>query len=472
MTEIASAGQPIELSLRTRLPGLATVGLRIKRTPTDTPVPRSTSSIAERPAASGLYYADRVAPSSDDRYLIAWDTGEATPKWALEDLYVTPGGQPPSVAAGGVIRSWARLPGATAPGVQIIDTPGSTVALARTTDGVLADPDIPDLYYWEGTAPPPGEYSITWDTGAGTPAYTSEELVVRGAASIVSAQANEQGERIAVDGFVLLDLNETTKLGVTAYPGLFDMPEPRDRSEERADDDGVVDLTRYYNPRLFALEGWIHGESFADYEYLEDQLRRVFALGDDHAVIVRRASGREAMVFARPVGRLEFSRDDTVGPFSQWRIDLRAADPRLYGTTLRGVTYNPFGTPVEAITEPLLEPLDGAGPGFNIAILTNAGTASSPVTATFRGPWVNPWVENLSTGTGVYTRGVNLAAGEVIVIDTRTKQVLRFDTHRIDLVDWSRSRWLYARSGANTFRAGGQYAAGAEFSIAAYDATI
>ena len=64
-------------------------------------------------------------------------------------------------------------------GVQIIDTPGTTVITARTTAGIAEVPAGSGMYAATLIAPlAKGTYSVVWDTGGGSPKYAREELRV------------------------------------------------------------------------------------------------------------------------------------------------------------------------------------------------------------------------------------------------------------------------------------------------------
>jgi hypothetical protein len=64
-------------------------------------------------------------------------------------------------------------------GVQIIDTPGGPVVLARTTAGIAENPAGSGIYSVELVAPDDaGTYTVVWDTGGASPIYRSDTLEV------------------------------------------------------------------------------------------------------------------------------------------------------------------------------------------------------------------------------------------------------------------------------------------------------
>lgn len=86
----ARPGSTIEATLTNAATGLTgTLGVRIVDGAGGTTTARTTSGIVEHPAGSGIYTATIEAPDTAGSYVIAWDTGGATPIWAAEDLVVT-----------------------------------------------------------------------------------------------------------------------------------------------------------------------------------------------------------------------------------------------------------------------------------------------------------------------------------------------------------------------------------------------
>lgn len=92
---------------------VGTIGVRIIDQPAGTTVTaRTTTGIAEQPAGSGIYSATLTAPATAGTYLVVWDTGGGSPRFASEELVVT-----------GVLPSDVVLPVA-----------GSYVTVAEFTD--------------------------------------------------------------------------------------------------------------------------------------------------------------------------------------------------------------------------------------------------------------------------------------------------------------------------------------------------
>ena len=71
-----------------------TIGIRITDGAGGTSVQRRTSGIGEYPTGSGIYYATITAPSVSGQYQVVWDTGGASPQYAVDELTVTYSGSP------------------------------------------------------------------------------------------------------------------------------------------------------------------------------------------------------------------------------------------------------------------------------------------------------------------------------------------------------------------------------------------
>jgi hypothetical protein len=80
-----------------------TLGLTIIDNLGNDAVARSTASIIEDPAGSGLYQAVRTAPSTPGQYSLVWDDADTPTHYAIDELVVSGSGAlgPPGTGAGG-----------------------------------------------------------------------------------------------------------------------------------------------------------------------------------------------------------------------------------------------------------------------------------------------------------------------------------------------------------------------------------
>jgi hypothetical protein len=159
---------------------------------------------------------------------------------------------------------------------------------------------------------------------------------------------------------------------------------------------GDFDDIGWYGPRMVVLEGRLDCPTEDALELARDDLYELTdSLGSDVLLISR---GRQAKV--RLAGELLTSR---VNPRTlRFSVVLKASDPRKYGTSLRTVTLTT---------------------GHTSDVAPNAGRfkEGAPVIATFTGPLPSPVV---TAGGLVLGITGNMAAGEVITVDSREDSVL------------------------------------------------
>lgn len=97
----AQPGSTFEATSNGASTGLVgTIGVRIVDGQGGTTLARSTASIVESPAGSGIYTARIVAPATAGQYVVVWDTGGGSPTWASEDLTVSSSSPAASVPSG------------------------------------------------------------------------------------------------------------------------------------------------------------------------------------------------------------------------------------------------------------------------------------------------------------------------------------------------------------------------------------
>lgn len=201
--------------------------------------------------------------------------------------------------------------------------------------------------------------------------------------------------------------------------GGFGAPTPRQEVVAYARRHGSLDLTRFYDGRVFSLEGILRGDSATEVLEALDALKAALALGSAHVFTWRRegyAYDETAdVVVASPL-------EVTLGATRRtlkWAVDLHAGDPRLYSATLSRASYDPAAAGTgKGLRFPLTFRLvfEGAG-SANVLEVDVAGTMDTPPTFTIHGPATNPVIDNETTGRSIYTEGLELAAGESAIVD-------------------------------------------------------
>jgi hypothetical protein len=145
--------------------------------------------------------------------------------------------------------------------------------------------------------------------------------------------------------------------------------------------------------------------------------------------------------------------------FVRWAATLEAADPRVYGASLKSALYDPtaslagggFAMPMDFSTGGLVFSTTTATELF----VENQGNAPSPPMLTIHGPAANPIVDNDTTGESIVLNGlggVNLGAADVIVVDVAARLVYLNGAVRRDLVTVAGTTWFDLQPGQNALR--------------------
>lgn len=236
-------------------------------------------------------------------------------------------------------------------------------------------------------------------------------------------------------------------------------PDPRSVVDVRPEDHGTVDGTRWYGARVFDMAGRIVG---ADHEAMWaalDDLKGALALGVGADVTLRfRRTGLAFLERAsvRVSGALDAPLASELGaaPMVRFAVALEAPDPRIYSDTESTGSYDPTDAGTGGLTFPLTFPLEfDASAGAGTLQVENAGTIGTPAVLTITGPVVNPIIDNETAGLSIYTRNLDLAAGETVELDTLSRTVLLGGTTpRPDLVDVSLTDWWTLLPGVNQLR--------------------
>jgi hypothetical protein len=253
---------------------------------------------------------------------------------------------------------------------------------------------------------------------------------------------------------------------------LFNKPPARDSSIDRADEDGIWELTTYYQARVAPLTGRIPLQpSWGNFLASQALVSSLFETGIDHELECDFVDGSTRLLTFRTIGEWEFAQTGHA-PSGVWSVQVRAADPRWYSGGLISSTFDPVGVAPGGFTVPFVLPFDPQGAGLNVFSIANAGNTRTFPTYTFTGPWNNPWLMNQTTGVAMYFQGVTLGAGQTLIINTAARKVTYNGSLVQDIVDWSRSDWPMLLKGQNVFTAGGDYFAGSTLQALARSAWI
>lgn len=146
-------------------------------------------------------------------------------------------------------------------------------------------------------------------------------------------------------------------------------------------------------------------------------------------------------------------------------VEMFAADPLIYSTTLSsGMTTLEVAT-VSGLTWPLSWPLSWGGSTQSGTInATNNGNTATPVVIRIDGPVTDPTIENVTTGSEL-SLSITVETGDFLLIDSGQRSVLLNGTaSRYSTLDPG-STWFDLEPGLNTIRFAGASSTAGTLSI-------
>ena len=143
-------------------------------------------------------------------------------------------------------------------------------------------------------------------------------------------------------GASAITLHDTTGTAqLTHVEGFVGPPEPRDVVKVLPGRDGALDDTRYVSHRTMVLEGELWGSSitnvWAQWDALASALQTTMLVPG--TLTVTRPDGSVRTISVVLTGAAQPNVEGG-SPFLQYQINLRAPDPRWYGTTLHTSTIS------------------------------------------------------------------------------------------------------------------------------------
>ena len=214
--------------------------------------------------------------------------------------------------------------------------------------------------------------------------------------------------------------------------------------------DGQTIANALHGGRLIVLEGWIKGDTAAEYRTNRSTFHQL-------AGIARDASGRitpKVLKLTDAAGNAyrlncmvrSLKNPDIYPTRSEWQLQLVATDFRLYSESEKSSTIT---LPVSGgITFPFDFPESFGASSGGSATLTNAGTLATPPTIVFHGPMQNPRLSNDTTGQTMeltYT----LNEGDQITVNMQARTMIQgTNTNRMSTKTTTSRFWELA-PGAN-----------------------
>lgn len=208
----------------------------------------------------------------------------------------------------------------------------------------------------------------------------------------------------------------------------LDSADVRESADDLVEADGGVHGDFYYGRRPITISGIILPRSKEHRNYCLTRLARATnALRKDAQLMWTPDGGIEQTVSVRR----QVPNRTPGGWVKQFQIGLVSADHRIYSTV-----YNQAQV---------------AASPWTVAP-QNRGIEDTPPVITLYGPMVNPLIQNFTTGE-IIKLDITIAAGDFIVIDTRSATVLLNNSEsRYSAVDFIATDWWMLEPGLNDVR--------------------
>lgn len=232
----------------------------------------------------------------------------------------------------------------------------------------------------------------------------------------------------------------------------------RSQRRQRPRGHGSVDLTRYYDGRLFEVAGLVYADDEDDAQEALNELEGFLALNGDTVLLRWQFNGNNLGFLyeqsrVRIDGDIEYAYDVEDRSRIKWALTLFAEDPRRYNSIEVGGSYDPTATGAfNGIDLPAVFPLEFAGDGANILEVTNDGNFPTPPVFRIWGPVTNPILDNDTTGESLTTSGLALTSSDMAEVDMAARTFKVNGVDRPDFIDASATTWFELIPGDNALR--------------------
>ena len=251
---------------------------------------------------------------------------------------------------------------------------------------------------------------------------------------------------------VFNDQTDRDYVGVLTDVTGLDSPDVRESADDLVQMDGGIHGDFFYGRRPVTLSGvFLNPTSADDRNRRQTKLQRASnAMRGDAVLFWMLDGGVEQQITVRRQQPLRIT-----GQWQkQFQLQVIAADPRIYSTTLSnsttttntGATYTGRSYPK---TYPFSYPYS---PPVGQLIVNNAGTTPTFPIITIQGPGANPVIANYTTGEDLRLT-LTLAVNDVLTIDTLNRTVILNNTQsRYSAVNFATSEWFGLQPGNNTLQ--------------------
>lgn len=233
------------------------------------------------------------------------------------------------------------------------------------------------------------------------------------------------------------------------------MPEVREVSEPRTDDDGTRDTTELHGARACSIELLVTRQPRAIEDelsrFMHPRLRPYLVVEDDGWTQARRLMLR-ADTFDAPL-TLDTARWDGRKISAGWKVPtgIWETSEAVEVTVTADVQGDTVG-----FTLPFTLPLSlEATAATGATILGNVGSVPSHFVARLYGPCTAPRLVNETTGEQIaFTSSLSLSPGQYVEIDTgeRTADLMSMNNSRLTMLDFEDTSWWRIEPGDNQIR--------------------
>lgn len=255
-----------------------------------------------------------------------------------------------------------------------------------------------------------------------------------------------------------LDLHDGVNYNITKVgAGFFGSPVPRTNRPDRAQRDGLIDLSYYYGGRVIELEGIAIGTTPADALDKIDALKLAFRLnlgvvndfeqlgvnmGSPQHALKRKLVGRDYFEQCFVTQDASFDAPmDIASRVIPWGVTLVASDPRWYQLHEDDEDTAAYGDNVTVNSSYLEVTLADGVADF----LTAGGNTAALPWMTIQGPFtgfVRVEMDDLVNPVESDQLDLDLADGNNVDIVTRTRLAIQNQTIRHDIVNREETDWF------------------------------
>jgi hypothetical protein len=225
-------------------------------------------------------------------------------------------------------------------------------------------------------------------------------------------------------------LGDNVNTFMESITGWDDLPSVDSANTLRPSSHGAWVGKKLVGQRIITWTGRISTAERSDFETEVKLLRDTFvpASGTEELTIVVRTRNEMRMAFGSVIQR-QIPMDYAYSYYgAKVTIQFECSDPRLYGLGENSVFISAPSLVSDGLEYPLVYPLDyGEEPAPSSLIITNEGSAPSPMTIHFTGPVTNPTLINQRTGERIGFE-ITLTGDEILTVNTRLGTVLLDET--------------------------------------------